>query len=204
MAIEILTGQQNTAAPVMWRSVTAELIDTSDEAKIAAASRLDQARRDGFANGLAAARQEAEQAITPAMQKLADSLAQVARVRDSIREQGTDDLVRLALAVASRVLHHDVVLDSAVLAGLLRAGFAKLRAQEISVARIQPAMEPILRGCLDRNGTLTNLYVLTDPKLKPGELVFDTDAAADSPASDTSVNIDLSEIERGLIDNLPK
>lgn len=203
MPIEILTGQQSAATPVLWRSVKQESANPGEKANVESAHRLEQARREGFASGVAAARQEAEQSILPGMQKLADSISQVARFRDTFREQSTDDLVRVALAIASRVLHRDVALDSTVLAGLLRAGFSKLRAQEISVAHIHPGLEPILRRCLEPSGFPANLYLLTDPKIKPGKLVFETDAAADSSTSDVAANIDLSEIERGFTDRLP-
>ncbi|HMD48539.1 MAG TPA: FliH/SctL family protein [Bryobacteraceae bacterium] len=203
MPIEILTGQQNEATPVLWRSVKQESANSGEEAKVQSAHRLEQARREGFASGVAAAQQQADQSILPGMQKLADSIAQVARIRDTVREQSTDDLVRLALAIASRVMHRDVALDSTVLAGLLRAGFSKLRSQEISVARIHPGLEPVLRRCLERGGIPTNLYLLTDAKIKPGKLVFETDSAADSSASNLPANIDLSEIERGFTDRLP-
>jgi len=205
MPIEILTGEQNAATPVLWRSVKKESAATPrEEAKFETADRLEQARREGFASGVAAAHQEAEQAILPGIQKLADAIAQVARIRETVREQSTDDMVRLALAIASRVMHRDVLLDSTVLAGLLRAGFSKLRAQEISVARVHPGLEPALRRCLEQNGGIpANLYVLTDSKIKPGKLVFETDASADSAGSDARASIDLTEIERGLTDRLP-
>jgi flagellar assembly protein FliH len=170
---------------------------------------MEQARRDGFANGLATAHQEAEQAIAPAIQKLADQVAQVARMRDAMREQATDDLVRLALAIASRVTHRDVAVDPVALAGLVRAAFAKLRSQEISVAHIHPGLEPILRRCLEPNGIPANLYVLSDAKLAPGRLAFETDSATesapdDSPSRGSYADVDLSEIERGLTDKLAK
>jgi flagellar assembly protein FliH len=197
MPIEILTAHQSVATPVLWRSVAQPAGTTTAPAEIGIAARLEKARREGFANGVAAAHQEAEQALTPAIQKLADSIAQVARMRDAIREQATDDLVGLALRIASRVMHRDVALDSTVLAGLLRAAFSKLRSQEMCVAHVHPAVEPILRGCLERSGTPKNLYVLTDSKLKPGKVAFETDATGDS-----SADVDLSEIERGLTDRL--
>jgi flagellar assembly protein FliH len=203
MPIEILTEKQNVATPVLWRSVKRESVMPAEEPKLDPATRMEAARRDGYANGLSAARQEAEQSILPAVQRLADSIAQVARTRDSIREQATDDLVRLALAIASRVLHRDVALDATVLTGLLKAGFAKLRSQEISVARIHPRLEPVLRRCLERGGIPPNLYVLSDTKLAPGKLLFETDAA-DPATSDASSSIDLSEIDSGFTDRLPK
>ena len=204
MPIEILTEKQNVATPVLWRSVKRESVIPLEEPKLDAAARMEVARRDGYANGLSAARQEAEQSILPAVQRLADSIAQVARTRDTIREHATDDLVRLALAIASRVLHRDVALDATVLTGLLRAGFAKLRSQEISVARIHPGLEQLLRRCLERGGIPPNLYILTDTKLAPGKLLFETDAAADPASPDTPSTIDLSEIDSGFTDRLPK
>jgi len=197
MSIEILTAHQSAATPVLWRIVARRAGNTSDQAEIEIAIRFEQARRDGFANGMAAAHQEAEHALIPALQKLADSLAQIARMRDAIREQATEDLVGLALEIASRVMHRDVALDSIVLAGLLRAAFSKLRSEETSVARIHPAVEPILRACLERGGTPANLSILSDSKLKPGKVALETGANGDS-----SADVDLTEIDRGLTDRL--
>jgi flagellar assembly protein FliH len=199
MSIEILTPQAGAAIPALWPSVAERAGNTSAQAEIESTARLEQARRDGFANGVASAHQEAEQILFPAIQKLADSVAQAARMRDAIRAQATDDLVQLALQIAERVMHRDVALDSTVLAGLLRAAFSKLQSQEICVAHVHPAVLPILRGCLERNGAPANLRVLTDPKLRPGELAFETGVSGASPAG-----VDLSEIERGLSDRLIK
>ena len=70
------------------------------DAEREAARKLDQARREAYAEGLAAGRQQAEDQFRPAVQGLADTLNTLARLRESIREETIQDLVHLATSIA--------------------------------------------------------------------------------------------------------
>ena len=50
-----------------------------------------------------------------------------------LREEATQELVRLATSIAARVIHREVAVDPDALAGLVTAAFS-----EASVARNQP------------------------------------------------------------------
>lgn len=198
---EILKEHHSDFRPVLWRSAQ-QLAGTrqqndSGPSELEIASRLEQARQDGFASGLASAQQEAEQELLPAVQKVADAAAELARLRDTIRDQATNDIVRLAIAIASRVIHRPVAVEPDVLAGLLKATFSKLQAREIAHARVHPEFEPMLRRCLDPNRAPGNLSLLADRSVKAGALVLELDEQPDA-----SVEADLSEIEHGLSDKL--
>lgn len=201
MAGEILREDRSDPQPVRWRSAK-QLIDTRGpgartEAEAEIASRMEQARRDGYANGVAAARHQAEQELLPAIQKEAGAVVELARLRDRIREQATADIVQLAIAMASRVVHREIAVDLDVLAGLLRAAFSKLQATEIARVRVHPEFEPILRRCLEQKGAAGNLLLVTDRGIKPGAVEFELDVKGD-----VSAEADLSEIERGLSDKI--
>lgn len=202
MSSEILRDKTSVSSRMSWRSAPPDSLNTSAHpranADLEITSRMEQARREGFAAGMAAARQEAEQKILPAIRNIAAAAVELSRLRDALREQATDDLVQLAVSMAARVVHRDVSVDPEALAGLLRAAFLKLRLSEVSRARVHPALEPLLRQCLDQSGPLSSLVLIADPAVKPGDVLFET---PESTAED-SVDADLREIERGLADKL--
>lgn len=204
MSSEIVTGNQMLAKPVPWRMVSAVSLSTATgrrpDAEQRSASVLEQARREAFAEGLAAGRQQAEEQIRPAMEGLAQVLAELARLRSSIREQETEALVRLAVSVAARVIHREIVIDSDALAGLVNAAFTKAQTREINRVRMHPALEGLVRKSLEQCGAPKNLVLSADPALKPGAVLFETSQGL----LDASVETQLSEIERGLIDQLEK
>ncbi|HLG96587.1 MAG TPA: FliH/SctL family protein [Bryobacteraceae bacterium] len=201
MPTEILGGEQPVHTRVSWRSappVTAlrrSHAGANSEHEIS--SRLEQARRQGYADGVAAARLEAEQKILPAVHNLAFSLGEIARLPDLLRQEAAGDVVQLAICMASRVLHRDVSVDPGALGGLLSAAFLKLRAQETNRVRVHPALEPMLRQCLQQCAEPANPVLINDPDLKPGDIRFET-----SRGTLHGDSVELQEIERGLADRL--
>jgi len=204
MSSEILPAGEASAAPACWRTVASvradRLKDASrpDAAARESAQLLDQARREAFEQGVNAGRKEAEQQILPAIENIARTLAELARLRESMREEALHDLVRMATLIAARVIHREVAIDPDALAGLVRASFSKLQAREISRVRMHPGLEVLLRKCLAQSGAPKNLVLAPDPTLNPGELFFDTSQGL----LDASVDTQLREIERGLADKL--
>ena len=202
MSSEILLGDEHSAAPAFFRTVasarTDRLHNARPDAAREAAQALEQARREAFDQGVATGRKDAEQQILPAFEKMARNLADLARLRESLREETLHDLVRLATLIAARVVHREVVIDPDALAGLVKASFSKLQSREISRVRMHPSLESLVRKCLEQCGSPKNLVLSADPALNPGELFFDTSQGL----LDASVDTQLREIERGLIDKL--
>jgi len=198
------TVGQPAVAPV-WR-VVASMGDglaagrPKNDIERETARRLEQARRDAFAEGLAAGRQEAEEQIRPAVDNIARTISDLARMRDAIRHEAGNDLVHLAVSIAARVIHRNVAVDPDALAGLVSAAFVKLQSREIHRVRMHPGMEHLVQKCLEQCGSPANLVLAVDPGLKPGELFFETSQGA----LDASVDTQLGEIERGLIDKLER
>jgi flagellar assembly protein FliH len=195
--------QLQGATPMLWRAVTpaAEFRrNTHAETEREAAHKLEQARRDGYAEGFAAGRQQAEEQFHPAVQGLAGTLVQLTRLRESIREETMQDLVHLAVSIAARVIHREVAVDPDALAGLIQAAFSKLQSREINRVRMHPALEPLVRKLLEQAGSPKNLVLAPDASLKPAEVFFETSQGI----LDAGVETQLREIERGLIDKLER
>jgi flagellar assembly protein FliH len=195
--------QAFAATPMLWRTVSSvgDLRRNShNDAEREAARKLDQARREGYAEGVAAGRQQTEELFRPAVQGLAETLDTMARLRENIREETIQDLVHLAISVAARVIHREVAVDPDALAGLIQAAFSKLQSREINRVRMHPTLEALVRKLLEQAGAPKNLVLMADPSLKPAEVFFETSQGI----LDASVETQLREIERGLIDKLER
>lgn len=199
---EILAPEHPQAAkPIAWRTVAPSGDSRSNdrhEAEREAARRLEQARREAYAEGLAAGRQHAEEQLRPGLEGLAETLQSLARLRENIREETLQDLVHLGISIAARVIHREVAVDPDALGGLIQAAFAKLQSREIHRVRLHPTLEPLVRKLIEQSSAPKNLLVMADPNLKPAEVFFETSQGV----LDASVETQLREIERGLIDRL--
>lgn len=206
MSSSILTeSDQPSAAPVFWRTVTSPegglgRARGKNDSEREAASHLEQVRQEAFAEGVAAGREGAEQEIRPAVTGIARSISELSRMREVIREEATQDLVHLAISIAARVIHRDVTIDPDALAGLVKAAFLKAQSREIQRVHVHPALEPMVRKCLEQCGSPKNLMLAVDSGLNAGEIFFETSQGA----LDASVGTQLQEIERGLIDRLER
>ncbi len=156
---------------------------------------IAQARAAGRAEGEAHARQLAQAELQPVLQKLAAAIHDAAELRARLREQAESDLVRLAIAIAKRVVGREVNTDPEAIAGLVKASLEKLRVQEVLRVRLNPAYKASVLDCLARFGA-SHVEVLGDPSCEPGAVVFETSRGN----LDASVETQLREIERGLTD----
>lgn len=203
MSSEILRGNQAPVQPVSWRTAKARPAPANGahpDSDHDGASRLDQARREAFAEGLALGRQQAEEQIRPALEGLAQTLAELARLKSVVRDQATEDLVHLAVSIAARVIHREVAVDPDALGGLVKAAFAKVQSRELNRVRMYPPLEGLVRKSLEQCGAPKNIELTPDPALKSGEIFFETTQGV----LDASVETQLREIERGLIDRLER
>ena len=188
---------------MLWRlvaSVSDSRPNTHAHAEHEALRKLDQARREAYTEGLAAGRQQAEDQFRPALQGLAETLSSLGRLRASIREETIQDLVHLATSIAARVIHREVAVDPDALAGLIQAALSKLQSREINRVRVHPTLEPLVRKLMEQGGAPKNLTLAPDAGLKPAEVFFETSQGI----LDASVETQLREIERGLIDKLER
>lgn len=201
---ELLGSDQSSAAtPMLWRKVASgsdPRRKSQTDPEHEAARKLDQARREAYAEGLSAGRQQSEELFRPAVQDLADTLISLARLKETIREETIQDLVHLAVSVAARVIHREVAVDPDALSGLIQAAFSKLQSREINRVRMHPTLEGLVKKLLEQAGAPKNLVLMADASLKPAEVFFETSQGI----LDASVETQLREIERGLIDKLER
>jgi flagellar assembly protein FliH len=189
-------------APVAWRPVggstmpPARAFDASRDPEDDHNARVQAAYQQGFAAGEAAGAQRAVQRLDPAFAGLSSVIQELAGVREHLRMEAEEDTVKLAVAIARRVLHRELATDPEAILGLVKAAFTKLNARETHRLRVSPADAAAIQEHRSRLELPPGLEIHADASLTPGSAIFETSRGD----LDASVDTQLREIDRGLAD----
>lgn len=183
------TGRMDEAS--MLRARLQELTQAAEE-------QARRAHEEGHRAGVVAGRAAAQEEVNLAVEKLGEVIAELAGARTDAMRRAEADVVKLSIEIARRVLHRELSQDTSALEGLIRAALDKLQAQEVYRVRVHPEHLVVLRACLEQSGRGASVEVLSDPSQARGGAVFEMSRGS----LDASVETQLQEIERGLIDQL--
>ncbi len=157
-----------------------------------------RAYQAGLQEAQTAARRQAEAAIDAAVERLAQAVSELARQKREIRRQAEEDVVRLAVAIARRVLNRQLAVDPAVLLGIVKAALDRVDASEVTRLRVHPDHAALVEAHLRAAAFPGAIQVTGDPSLASGGAILETPTGQ----IDASVDSQLQEIERGLCDRL--
>jgi flagellar assembly protein FliH len=160
--------------------------------------RVQQARDAALQEGSRKGRDEASAELKPVVERLARAAADLSNLRDRVRRQAEADLVKLALAIAKRVMHRELAVDPDAMQGIVRSALDRLQNREVDRLRVHPSHIGPVRSCLEDAGRAPALEVVGDPSLNCGDAIFETSLGE----LDASVESQLREIERGFADKL--
>jgi flagellar assembly protein FliH len=162
--------------------------------------RIREAHAAGMREGEAAGRARAAADLQPVIDRLGRSIDELAGLRARLRSEAEADLIKLALAIARRVLRRELAIDPEALHGLVLAALEKLQGQEICRVKVHPSHAALVTECLRQIVTGATVEIILDPSREPGAIVFETARGN----LDASVESQLQEIERGLADRLKR
>ena len=200
-------GELSAVAPMAWRATTAPppaprpARAPAVTASPAEESQNDEAKKEsyqrGFSEGRTLGHDQAAAQLQPVMDRLSRSLAELASIRPRVRKAAESDLLKLAIAVARRVLHRELTLDPSSIEGLIRVALEKLESRELCRVRVHPDQEPVIRTLLARFSAAP-VELIPDPALQCGDVLFETAHGT----LDGSIEAQLQEIERGFADRI--
>lgn len=159
-----------------------------------------EAYQRGFAEGKNLGKEQATAEVQPVLERLSRSLSEVSALRPRMRREAEKDLVKLAIAIARRVLHRELTIDPESIEGLIKVALERLESHELSRVRAHPDQESAVRTLLERFTHSRKIDVIADKSLRLGDVVLETEHGS----IDASVEAQLSEIERGFADRLQR
>jgi flagellar assembly protein FliH len=162
--------------------------------------RLQEAHAAGVREGESAGKSRAAAELQPLIDRLARTIDELSQIRAHLRKEAEADLVKLALAIARRVLRRELAVDPEALHGLVIAALEKLQGQELCRVKVHPSQAAMVKASLQKSAGGSTVEVLPDASREPGTVIFETQRGN----LDASVDSQLREIERGLADCLRK
>jgi flagellar assembly protein FliH len=108
------------------------------------------------------------------------------------------EVVKLALAIAARVLHREAKLDPLLLSAAVRVALEKVAEDSATVLRVPAGEMELWRGVFSAQASQCSVQVVGDERLDGGECVLDTNVGR----VELGVSAQLSEIEGGFFDLL--
>jgi flagellar assembly protein FliH len=204
------------AQPVSWRIVTpaghpapaakatalvrspAIMAAPAAEAPGIGEAELAEARQSGFEDGLRRGRDEASAEVRQTLDRLAETLRELVHLKRKMRNEAEQELVKLSLAIARRILYRELTTDPESIHGIVHAALHKLQSREIVRVRVYPAAATAVRAAFERMPNAAAVEIVADTTLQAGAILFET-ALGDL---DASVETQLQQIQRGFADRL--
>ena len=159
-------------------------------------SRPRQAYEQGYNEGQAAGTKQASARIDPVLAKLATSIQDLAAVRKRHLVESEVDAVKLAIAVARRILHRELTVDGDSILGVVKATVERVDSRDVHRIRMHPDDVPALQRQLSLLDLPPRVELAPDKTLERGGVIVETSRGS----MDASISSQLAEIERGLVD----
>ena len=209
------SSESPDAVPILWRQVGIAPVEGRRPAANGGASEADpriaELQRDlearskaayqqGQAAGEAAAKQAAMQRLEPVLTSLSNIATALAGSGPKFRKEAEEDTVKLAIAIARRVLHRELATDPEAILGVVIAAFQKLNARETHRLRVSPADAASLLEHRARLNLPPGIEIVSDTGIPLGSAIFETSRGE----LDASVDTQLAEIQRGFVDLIRK
>lgn len=136
--------------------------------------------------------------VEPWLKRMAQSIEDISTVKQRYLAESEEQLVRLAVAVARRILYREIQVDTEALFGLIHAATQRSELRELNRILINPKDHQALQPHLERLHLPPRVEIVPDPALERGALMLEST----SGILDASIQAQLDEVERGFIDLL--
>jgi len=131
-------------------------------------------------------------------EKIRQALELFAEERKSYFSRVESDVVHLALAIASKVLHREAQVDPLLVAALVRVAIDKLHDGSSVSVRVPTANAEKWRERLANARNGSTVAIIADAHLGPDDCILETDVGS----ANFNIDAQLKEVEQGFFDLL--
>lgn len=197
-AQRIIAEAQNNAQEIQAQA-EAQAQQIITDAEQAAGKIKDDAASEGQALGFQQGKEQGYQEAAALLEQAAQIVDHARREREEIIDKCEKDVLELAIAVAARVVHTEVTINSEIVLAVVKDAIQKAKDQEHVLIRVNPAdFETVaaekqsLQAILQRE---TGMEIRGDIGVEIGGCVIDTDYGA----IDARIDTQLGSIKSALL-----
>ena len=201
------TTDASTVTPFEWVEA-ARVIPSRPHASVsepidgvAQQQHLATLERDAFAKGFAQGERAGGEAAAKRgdamLRRLTQTLEEMTGLRTQMIRQTEQQLVRLALAVARRLVHREIALDPDLLIAIARVAMDRLGEMAQVTVRLNPEDYTATAGSRERQWAGSQVTVIADARLPRGGCRIESDFGS----VDASVDAQLQELAQALLND---
>jgi len=187
------TKQANTKAGQEREQQVAPSVSAQDLNEL-----LNRARAEATAETEKRLREEYEAKSAAEAEKIRQALERFVDERKSYFSRVESDVVHLALAIATKILHREAQVDPMLVAALVRVAVEKLHDGSSVSVRTSPANAEKWREYLAKPLNGSTIAVVEDARLDSADCILETDLGS----ANFSIDAQLKEVEQGFFDLL--
>lgn len=157
--------------------------------------RISEARAEGAREG----REEARGELASACAALSQALLEIAPLKEKLMHEAEEDLLKLSVAIARKVMLRELATDPRVLAGLVRGALETASAADEIAVRLNPDQYPLVAECRELQELAQgerSIAFKPDPAIPPAGCLVETVRGT----LDAGVDAQLDDILRRLLD----
>ncbi|HTX58297.1 MAG TPA: FliH/SctL family protein [Verrucomicrobiae bacterium] len=169
-----------------------------DRANARVASIESEARRHGQEEGERSGRAEIQAQLSASVSNLEALIEATRAQRDKILESAEPEILKLAMAVAERIVHEQISIDQNVVVENVKQALTRLIGREVVTLRVNPAdLETIRqhRDAVSSAGDVEHLRIVEDRRVDRGGVVVETEAGT----IDAKISTQIQEAKRVLL-----
>ena len=164
-------------------------------ARTGAAEVERQARERGMAEARAHAEGEIARLVEPLRAQFAESLDEVAALREHLAAQAEREMVRLAVEIAKKIVQREVTMDAEITLTLARVALSRINSRTVAIVRLNPEDFAYVNARRDRLGANVSVEIVSDASVGRGGCLVETE----SGDVDARIEQQFAEIERSLL-----
>jgi flagellar assembly protein FliH len=157
-----------------------------------------QAHLDGIKEGEERCRAQAERLIVSERQRISDAVARFQQQSDEYYKRVEVEVVKLALAIAGKILHREAQVDKLLLMGVAKVAIQKIALATSITIRVNPQQLEDWKLFFANSNGERKLTFIASPEVNLNDCVVETELGS----AQLGIEAQLKEIERGLFDLL--
>lgn len=158
----------------------------------------EDARAAGREQGYTAGKDAAEEELAPVITTIRELIESIRAQRGAVIAAAEPELTRLAMAIAERVVHTELVTNPSVIVENVRQALTRLVSREVVTLRVNPVDLDMIRQHRDdiiAAGDVEHLRIVEDQRIDRGGVIIETDAGT----IDSKVSTQLREARRAIL-----
>jgi flagellar assembly protein FliH len=190
-----------TASEAMLNDAARRASELLEQAHASVAALESDARAKGHEEGTNAGRVAIETQLADGVANLHAVVEEARAQRRQIFESAEPELVKLAMAIAERIVHEQISVDPNVVLENVRQSLTRLIGREVVTLRVNPADLDIIRQhreAIVASNDVEHLRIVEDQRVDRGGVVVETDAGT----IDAKISTQIQEARRTLLPEL--